>query len=1130
MKTTLLLRELNRYGVSLHVTGEGLLHARDMDRPPPRLRKAFEAQRAQLAAIRHGTTHRLVGSIPHANHDAPLPLSFNQQRLWFLEQVNPPQLGYISVRGWHVRGVVDKDALCAAFQGVLERHDALRTSIREIDGIPAQVVTSGRVADLRCRECDSLSDSEWSDRITQWALEAGNESYSLEDDVFMRGYLYSHTAEEHFLLVSLHHIATDGWSWAILIKELGLRYGMHASGKSLLLHELQTRYSDYAVHQRAALENARGDIAYWRDKLQGDLPILDFPSDYERPRTQGSRGARRRLVLDDSLWEALRELSLRTSTTPFMLLLAAFKVLLSRYTGQSDIIVGTPIAGRTCHDTEAIVGFFANTLILRTEVDNSLSFEQLMVRIRETCLGAYEHQVVPFEHVVEILNPPRDMSRSPIFQIQFAFRNVPRDPLVLGSLDVSELEVDPGTSKFDLFLFLDETDGRLTATLEYNTDLFAAERIDRLLTNYQTLLRHLLNDPLAPVGMASSLGDRERHRVLVEFNDRSALPASASTLVDVFERTVERAPNDVALRYRNGETTYEQLNRWSNRIATRLLERGVRSHSFVGVCLDRTPGLVAAVLGVLKSGAAYIPLDPEYPSERLSFMIADSGASVVIMQTGYEEVFSNPVELIYSDRDTPWDDELSAVANPRAPLSPTDLAYVIYTSGSTGKPKGVAIEHHSSVALCDWATSVYSKAETRGVLFSTSICFDLSIFELFATFACGGAVVLADNALALASLQQRDSVTLVNSVPSVIAEVLKSHELPRSVQTVNLAGEPLSGALVDKLYGLGHVEKVYDLYGPTEDTTYSTFTLRSPKGRVTIGKPIAKTYAYVLDQNRAPVPIGVVGELYLGGAGVARGYLNRPEMTEASFVPDPYSGNEHARIYRTGDLVRWYPDGNLQYLGRIGNQVKIRGFRIELGEVESALERHGDIDQAFVTVVTHNGESYLVAYLVTKAAGELAGVELRKFLRRSLPSYMIPQHYELVDAMPLSPNGKIDRQELPEPSFLIAAPVEKRTEPSSEVERYLARVWADAIGLDEVVGVQDNFFEIGGHSLLAARVVSRAKQERGYHIPLRSLVLDSLGEICGQLPRREEEKESASGFGKFLRLIMGSSERNELFP
>ena len=819
--------------------------------------------------------------------------------------------------------------------------------------------------------------------------------------------------------------------------------------------------------------------------------MLNLPTDRPRPAVQSFRGAAKRFGLGDELTGRLRAFARAEAVTPYIVVLAALQVLLWRYTGQDDIAIGSPATGRTQAKHESIFGTFVNPVVLRTDLSGNPTVRTFLGQVRQTLLEALEHQDYPFPLLVERLQPPRDPSRSPLFQVALIWEKPRLGKDQAGSSldrgcrpwrsDQEGLVLEPFTSEqrgapFDLTLIVFDVGRSLEATLQYNVDLFDAGTMDRLVGHFQTVLEGIVSDPGCPISSLPMLTEAERRQLLIEWNATTLDYPTASCLPSLFEAQVERSPDALALVHGDKHLTYRELNAWANQFAHYLRDMGVGPEMLVGICLERSPALVAGVLGILKAGGAYVPLDPAYPGKRLAFVLEDAGASLLLTRrrlvAGLPEhgahLICLDVEQEAIEREPP--------ANVVSGVEAGNLAYVLYTSGSTGQPKGVAVEHRSVVALLRWAEDVFGPEERAGVLASTSLCFDLSVFELFVPLCLGGAVILVEDALHLVVCPAASEVTLVNTVPSAAAELVRMNGIPASVHTVNLAGEPLPNVLAQRIYHQETVRRVFNLYGPTEATVYSTFALVQ-KGEDTptpIGRPIANTRAYVLDQHRQPVPVGIPGELYVGGVGLARGYWNRPKLTAQRFLPDPFRADPGARMYRTGDLVRWRLDGDLEFLGRIDQQVKICGFRIELGEIEGVLGRHPAVRQVVALVrEDRDVERCLVAYVVPHDGHVPEEEELRSFVRRELPAAMVPAHFVVLETLPLTPSGKVDRSALPAPGPSRPELSASYVAPRNPVEERLAAIWSNVLG-GGPVGVHDNFFALGGASLRSLEIVSQA--------------------------------------------------------
>ncbi len=1006
-------------------------------------------------------------------------LSFAQQRLWFLDQFEPGSSAYNMPFALRLKGALDVEAFERALTEVIRRHEVLRTRFATEGDEPVQIVDEPTPFLLRVIEVDEEQ------RVEELVQEEASLPFDLQAGPLVRAQLLKLGEAEYVLLFTMHHIISDGWSMGVLMREVGALYDAYARGEESPLEELPVQYADYAVWQREWLqgEALERQVEYWRRQL-ADAPVLELPTDWPRPAVQRYEGATVNFALDAEVTRGLRDLSRGEGATLFMTLLAVFQTLLTRYTGQSDISVGTPVAGRTRAETEDLIGFFVNTLVLRVNASGDLTFRELLQRVREVCFEAYAHQDVPFERVVEELRPDRELSRSPLFQAMFMLQHAAPNTAVLGDLSVEPLETTSVNAKFDVTFALGESEDGLRGTLEYSSHLFDAATMERFGEHFQRLAEAVAATPEEKISALSMLAPAERHQLLEEFNDTRRDYPRDLTLAKMFEAQAARTPDATALVAGDEQLSYTELNARAEQLAQQLRKLGVGPESLVGLCAERNTRLITGLLAVLKAGGAYVPLDPNYPAQRLAYMLEDSAAGVLLTEHHLEtRLPEHEATVVYLDHDL-RSENAPAPAPAQRPLA-QNLAYVIYTSGSTGRPKGVAITHGSAATLVHWSHEFFSVEELASVLCSTSICFDLSIFELFVPLTCGGRVVLAANAL---QLPDDEEVTLINTVPSAMAELLRLRAVPDSVRAVNLAGEALRRTLVEDIYAEApQVARVLNLYGPTEDTTYSTWRevarglTRDPE----IGRGIANTRAYVLDSNLQPVPIGVRGELYLAGEGLARGYVNRPAITAERFMPDPFSAFAGARMYRTGDVVRFLANGELEYFGRADHQVKVRGFRIELGEVESALGAEAGVRESVVLVREDaRGEQLLVAYVVGEPAAPLRPTELRASLRERLPDYMIPSTFVMLDELPLTPNGKVDRRALPAPTLDEVA--RSIVAPRTPTEEMLAQIFEDVLQVSNV-GVGENFFELGGHSLLATRVVSRVRTVFRVEMALRAL-------------------------------------------
>jgi len=1064
----------------------------------------FDVATGLRARMDHVTRPVVAATETNGTH----ALSHGQQALWFLHRMNPSNAAYNVAAAARIHGELDANALESAFAALAQRHASLRSTFDVVEGRPTQ-----RLHEHLPLHFETIDATSWT-QLDEWCGEEALRLFDLSVGPLWRVSLLKRCSDEHVLLIVAHHIIVDFWSLNVMWQELGELYTAQRRQRQPQLPRLESQYADYVRRQVELLDGQEGERlwSYWLRQLGTDPPMLDLPSDRPRPPVQSHRGTSYTFRIEPALTRAIKTVAHEAGATLYATLLAAFEALLYRYSGQESFTVGSPASGRDSAALTHLVGYFVNPLVMRADLSGNPSFAELLSRVRRTALDALAHQAFPFALLVQRLQPERDLSRTPLFQTMFVFQ----PSQVLNSFAIGEagLRVESGeltlesmaltqqTTLFDLRLTMTEADNALLASFEYSTDLFDEQRIRRMAGHFQTIIESIVEDPLQPVAELSFLTPPEQHQLVVDWNaDRLEYPRH-ECMHHLFEAQVARTPQATALVYGNERLSYAELNERANCVAHYLRTLDVRSETLVGILLERSPLLIVGILGVLKAGAAYVPLDINYPRERLQFMLEDSDVNVVLTQAElHSSLPQTQAEVLVIDergqatlpdlfiprssQERTSQEEGLAPAVEDLRVGASNVAYVIYTSGSTGRPKGVAIEHRSAVAFIHWAKEVFSTEHLAGVLASTSICFDLSIFEIFVPLSVGGKIILAAHALELPTLPAANEVTLINTVPSAMTELVRLKGVPESVRVVNLAGEPLQNVLVQSIYQHPRVEQVFNLYGPSEDTTYSTWTTveKGSTEAPTIGRPIANTQAYLLDARLQLAPVGVVGELYLGGYGLARGYLNVPELTAERFIPDPFSTEPGGRLYRTGDLARWLPDGRLEFLGRRDHQVKLRGFRIELGEIEAVLKESGTMQDAVVIAREDTvGDVRLVAYVT----GPSSSNELREHLKQKLPHYMVPAAFVALDKLPLSPNGKIDRRLLPAPEALTHDVETDFVAPRDQREEMIAGIWAAVLSVEQV-GIHDNFFDLGGHSLLATQVIARINEAFYVDLPLSYL-------------------------------------------
>ncbi|MFG6101407.1 amino acid adenylation domain-containing protein [Leptothoe sp. EHU-05/26/07-4] len=1043
-----------------------------------------------------------------ASRNANLPLSFTQQGLWFLQQLELNNPFYNENLAIRLTGILDFVAMEQSLNEIVRRHEILRTTFKLVDGQPVQIIAPNLTLTLPVIDLCQLSEADQKEKVKRLATEDIQGFFDLAQGPLMRCTLLQLRDQEHILLFTIHHIIFDGWSGGVIIRELSTLYQALSAGKSVLLPELPIQYADFAVWQRQQLqgENIKLQLSYWKQQLENSPPLLQLPTDRPRPPIQTYRGARQSFVLPKSLTKVLKALSQKAGSTLFMTLLSAFKVLLYRYSGQEDIVVGSAIANRNQVEVEKLVGFFVNTLVLRTDVSGNPTFEELLDRVRKVMMGAYANQDLPFERLVEELQPERDADRNPLYQVSFDFQNTPKVGFELPGLTIAPFEIERTRALLDLGLDITETDSKLECFWEYNTDLFEWSTVKRMAGHFQTLLEAIATNPQQRVSELPLLRESEQYQLLVEWNQTQLDYPKESCIHELFEAQVEQTPNAIALVFEEQKLTYAELNRRANQVAHYLKKQKVQPEVLVGICVERSLEMVIGLLGILKAGGAYVPLDPAYPAERLTYMLSDSQVSVLLTTRQLRQHLpEHPATVI--ELDTDWgliaeEDDI----NPVAAGSAETLAYVIYTSGSTGNPKGVLVTHQG---LCNLAQepSRFNVQPGSRVLQFASLNFDASIWEIMMALGSGATLYLGTPISllpgpALMQLLRIQEITHVTLPPTALA-ALPREELP-ALQTIIVAGESCSAELVA---AWSQNRQFFNAYGPSESTVCATFYECKDVSRVIpIGRPIANTQIYLLDGEGQPVPIGVSGELYIGGVGLARGYLNRPELTAQKFISNPFSHSKFkvrsSKLYRTGDLAKYLPDGNIEFLGRIDHQVKVRSFRVELGEIEAALLQHPGVSKAVVLVwEDHPGDKRIVAYLVLNQNYGFNSDQLQTFLKEKLPNYMIPSAFVVLDAIPLMPNGKVDRDALPVPEGRPQLE-EAYVMPQTEAERVIAAVWQDLLKLEKV-GINDNFFSMGGHSLLLVRVQTKLNEVLDTEIPIVELFkYPTIKELAQYLARK----------------------------
>ena len=1062
------------------------------------------------------------------------PTSFAQQRLWFLDQLAPGNPFYNVSTALRLTGSLNFTALKQTFNEIVRRHETLRTTFVMVEQQPVQAIAPSVTIPLPLIDLRNFESQERETQVQQIVTQEAQHPFNLTTGPLLQVKLLQLDEAEYLLLLNLHHIVADGWSIGVLIRELGILYTAFAEDRQCLttsdsrssersqpplrllsmstsVPELTIQYADFAQWQREWLQGVRANgcsplqtqLAYWQKQLEG-ISVLNLPTKQLRPAVPSYRGAKQFLELPHSLTQALEALSYQEGVTLFMTMLAAFQTLLYRYTQQEDIVVGSPIANRNRSELEGLIGFFVNSLVLRTDFSGKPTFRELLNRVKEVTLGAYSHQDLPFEKLVEEVHPKRDLSRNPLFQVVFSLQNTPIVALELPGLTLSLFEFDSKTAKLDLELHLWQDLDSLKGQMVYSTDLFDDTTITRMLRHFKTLLESIVTNPEQRISDLSLLTEEERQELLIDWNDTKKNYPENKCFHQLFEAQMEETPDAIAVVFDKQQLTYCELNIRANQLAHHLQKLGVVPDVIVGICIKRSLEMIVTLLGILKAGGAYLPLDPSLPQERLKFMLKDAQVSVLLTQEKllkHFEDFSNPIICIDKDWATITQ---HSQENPTSCVTLDNLAYVIYTSGSTGKPKGVLLQHRGLSNLAKAQIEVFNLQPSNHILQFASLSFDASIFEIVMALQTGATLYLANTesllpGQPLLQLLREKAITHVTLPPAVLA-VLPTESLP-ALQTIICAGESCTDDIVKRWWN--SQRRFFNAYGPTEATVWSTIAeISTMSEKPPIGRPIANTQIYILDKHLQPLPIGIAGELYISGEGLAQGYLNRPELTTEKFIINPFSDKKKARLYQTGDLARYRPDGNIEFLGRLDNQVKIRGFRIELSEIETVLSHHQSVRKAIV-IATDNlsDDKYLVAYIVPNVETQQQSLQrgttasnfpslLRKFLKEKLPEYMIPKAFVVLDSLPLTASGKVDRLALTELDSYASRLIDKTfIAPRTPTELTLAKIWAEVLNVERV-GIYDNFFDLGGDSLLTVRLMKQIHKQFERELPLSSLFLN----------------------------------------
>ena len=1126
-----------------------------------RLAQLPPERRAQLLQRIYGNEkgdtvdHPSIAPIPR--NTTTFPLSFAQQRLWFLDQLqrNPTYTIPLAVK---IHGMLQPALLEQSLQEVIRRHEVLRTTFHAKDGQPFQVIAPPSPFSLPMYDLTALSEQEKESAVQQYAREEARKLFHLSKGPLVRAILLRLDLTEHVLLLTQHHIISDGWSLDVWLREIAMIYEALLNGQLSTLPPPPLQYIDYTLWQRQWLSGERlsGQIQYWVEQLKDAPTVIEIPGDHARPAVPTFCGARKEVSLPRSLSEALQTWSQQEEVTLFMVLLAAWNILLSRYTGREDILVGSPVANRTVPELENLIGFFVNTLVLRTDLSGDPTVRQLLQRVRETALEAFAHQELPFEQVVEELHLERDLSRTVLIQTVLAWQNTPRTSLECAGLTLEVTEIDTGTAKFDLLLALEETDQGIKGTLEYNTDIFEEATIHRIIGHYQNLLEAMIAQPEQRISRLPLLSAEEREQVLVTWNATEKDYTRDLCIHQLFEAQVEKTPQAIALLFQEEQWTYQELNRRANQLAHALHELGIGPGKQVAVYMERSAEMIPALLGILKAGAAYVPLEAHTPAMRLHWILDSLQVTCVLTQQALVSQllavdlppalqyifcldaaendlrpdFAGTSSESYRVYTSAYLEQMPQENLPRQGKA-EDLAYIIFTSGSTGTPKGVMVVHDPVINLIEWVNRTFHIGPSDRILFITALSFDLSVYDIFGILAAGGSLRIAtrqdvQEPARLWNMLTTEPITFWDSAPAALLQLTpffsssqedSSRERARVFSALRLAflsGDWIPVSLPGQLKAVFPGVQVVGLGGATEATVWSNYYLietvdpRWPS--IPYGKPIQNAQYYILDDSLSPCPIGIPGHLYIGGQCLSMGYVNEPELTRTKFLPSPFDDRPGARIYKTGDLARWRADGNIEFLGRSDSQVKVRGFRIELGEIEAVLRQHPATDHAVVqTYGDPQKDRRLVAYIVLQRDQTATDAELRTFLHKYLPEYMVPAAFLFLETLPVTANGKLDRQKLPPPDFVASQQAVSFVAPRDTVELQLSLIWEEMLQVSPI-SITANFFELGGHSLLAVQLMAAIKQRFGQELPLALLFQESTIERLAVVLRQGTPEQADS--------------------
>jgi amino acid adenylation domain-containing protein len=1032
-------------------------------------------------------------ALTRRSHPGPYPLSFSQRRIWFLQQFDIKSAAYNDPTALRIIGPLNIPVLEQTFNEIMRRHQVLGMTFRNQQGQPNQSPHEKSDISISVTSPSKENGKSMEDQTREFVNRFSSQPFDLSAEIPIRAVLLKRAEDDYALVVNIHHIVMDGWSKGIMLQELMDLYEAFNQGKPSPLKELPVQYTDYVLWHHEWMQGKlyESQVAYWREKLAGAPPMLEMPTDFPRPGIPSGKGSLEPFSLSQHKLQALNDLARQENVTFFMLMMAAYNTLLFRYGGQEDILVGTPIAGRHRLELENLIGLFVNTLVIRTDLSGEPTFKTLLGRVRTTALQAYSHQDIPFEKLVEELNPQRNLSITPLFQVMFQLQNAPMPPVHISGLTITPIQIDTGFSQVDLSLTLWEEPGIMKGTFEYNTDLFTPLFIKRMIAHFQALLTGITTDVNQAISLLPIMSEEEKHQLVVEWNDTAADYPRQSCIYELFASCVQKYPDEEAVIFAEQRLTYDRLNQQANQLAHLLQKMNIGPETLVGICMENSLELIVGIIGILKAGGAYIPMDPAYPDERLITILNDAQPQVLLTQPSYSNRFDGykgKIICLDAEKDVSAGESADCINN----CKPGNAACIIYTSGSTGEPKGILIDNKNIVNLVYSFIMSYQPGPDDNILPLTSIASASFVGEILPIVTSGGGVVLADKVYFLDMKKLTEilflhRVTILSTVPSMIARLNALQWKPGKLRLLLSGGEALSAGDIDHLQDS---VTIVNGYGLTEATICSTYIIVnehqldfSTNPVISVGKPIINTQVYILDQHRNPVPIGIPGEIYIGGDGLSRGYLNNPGLTAEKFSTFFYRSHKSytTYIFKTGDLGCWLPEGTIKFLGRIDTQVQVHGYRIELSEIETHLGLHPDIqDGVVIDREVVPGDKRLVAYFVTKSDNGKkrippASNQLRDWLSKHIPDYMIPSVFETVDTIPLNANGKVNIDALPLPSWTRPELEVDYKAPQTETEKAVSVIWQEFLHLEKI-GINDNFFDLGGHSLLLTQVHNRINE------------------------------------------------------